>query len=169
MIYTEAEIKTGDVLLVDGTGLVSDIIEVVTEGRFSHVAVFFWEDGELKLAEEWQGTGYEDNLAAKRLPEIEGKLFLGTAPPEVRQNPIGVLSKIADYRTCVNLRPYGYFTLFGVAAADNLGLRVDPSSVQAVCSVFVQQCWESCGCRFTSIASPSDFDRFCSEIIPIEV
>jgi hypothetical protein len=165
----EGQIRTGDYLLVDGAGMVSDLIELVTGGHLSHVGVFFREDGVLKIAEMWQPDGYQDMPAAVRLPQIEGKMYFGGAPDAVRARPEGVLSVINKYRTTPDLRRYGFETLALVAACDDAGAKIAPNSVQAVCSVFAQQTAEACGIEFETLMSPSDFAGWCAEVLPLEL
>ncbi len=169
MQYEKAGIKTGDLLLVDGEGLVSEIIEVVTGGHLSHVGVFFWEDGQLKLAEMWEPAGYQDNLASVRLPQIVGKMYLGTAPDLVYDDLENVLAVVTEYRTDKSLDAYGFSTLAEVAACDDLRAKISPYSVQAVCSVFAQRVWMKCGVKFDTLLSPSDMGCHCKTVIAIEV
>lgn len=169
MKYEDAGIKTGDLLLVDGEGLVSEIIEVVTGGHLSHVGVFFWEYGRLKIAEFWEPNGYQDNLASVRLPQIAGKMYLGTAPDVVHDTPEDVLEEVMVYRDNKNLDAYGFETLAKVAACDDLGVKILPTSVQPVCSVFAQRCWVKCGIKFDTLLSPSDMGCYCKTVIALEL
>lgn len=162
------QIQTGDLLLCDGNGIVSEIIESATEGRFSHVAVFFWLGEGLFIAEEWQGVGFQIMPASQKISMVDGKCYWGVAPAVVRENPFGVTDCIDTYRVTPKLQPYGYGTLAEVLLAHQLGVDISPDSVQAVCSVFAQQCWERCGYVFETLADPSDFDALCAGVTIIE-
>jgi len=163
------QIKTGDLLLVDGNGFVSDVIEKVTGGRFSHVAVIFRLGDGLFIAEEWEGIGFQIMPLSQKLAQVDGRPFLGIAPEVVRANPGAVMAEIGEYRATPSLQPYGYGTLVKVAAADDLGAKIDPEKVQAVCSVFAERCYIRAGLKFPSLLSPSDFDEVVAGTVPIEV
>lgn len=163
------QIKTGDLLLVDGTGIISDIIEAFTEGRFSHVAVIFQMGEGLFIAEEWQGVGFQIMPLSQKLAEVAGKAYLGVAPAIVRANPGKVLAEISEYRVTPSLQPYGYGTLGKVLAAHQFGQKFDPEEVQAVCSVFAERCYVRAGMAFSSLLDPSDFDTICVGVVQIEI
>ena len=163
-----AGIKTGDLLLCSGDSLASEIIEKATDGRFSHVAVFFWMDDGLFIAEEWQTSGFQIMPASQKIAQVEGKCFLGIAPESVRDNNGGVLTEISLYRSDKSKQPYGWDTLVKVFNADEFGTVYDSAKVQAVCSVFAQLCWAQCKYVFKTLVSPSDFEVLCAGTVEIE-
>jgi len=62
------ELKTGDVILFHQDGLISKLIELVTEAHFSHVGMVIREDdGSLKL---WQSFEPEGGVVVDDLPDF---------------------------------------------------------------------------------------------------
>jgi hypothetical protein len=160
------QIKTGDVLICRGKTLVSKLIETFT-GPDSHIAVFFWISDGLFIAQEYEGIGFQILPASQEIGCYD-ECYLGIAPAEVRGNSQGVLDCISKYRVTPSLQPYGYATLAKILIAHQTGIGIDPDSVQAVCSIFAQQCWKDCGYTFETLADPSDFERFCAGIVQID-
>ncbi len=161
------QIKTGDLLLCTGKTFVSEVIERLTGGRFSHVAVFFWMGDGLFIAQEYEGVGFQILPASQEISCYD-ECYLGIAPAIVRQNPSGVEECISTYRKTPSLQSYGYGTLITTLIAHQTGIHIDPCNVQAVCSTFAQQCWEKTGYTFDTLADPSDFESFCAGITQIE-
>ena len=165
----EDQIQDGDYGLVDGKGLASDIIELVTGGHISHVFKWVRLNGVLTISEFWEPGGYQDNPAAIRLPQIEGNIYWGKAPDGIRGNSEAAYSIITEFRNNPNLDRYGLETLPLVAAADDLGAVISPDSVQCVCSVYAQRWDEACGAKFASLMSPADYGNYAKELVPIEL
>ena len=163
------QIRTGDLMLVEGTRLASEIIEHFTGGRFSHVGVF-WRDtsGGVWVAEEIEEVGYHCIPASSALAEQSGPVYLGVAPVPVRQQPEKVMEVVQKFRSDKSLQPYGWITLPKVLVA-HFGAHIDPERVQAVCSVFAQRTWMNCGMKFETLADPSDFDGLVAGTELIEI
>lgn len=163
------QIQDGDYGLVDGKGLASDIIELVTGGHISHVFKWVRINGILTISEFWEPDGYQDNPASVRLPQIQGKIYWGVAPEGIRGNTAAAMSIITEFRNNPSLDPYGWLTLPMVAAADDLGAVISPDRVQCVCSTYAELWDERCGARFKTLQSPSDYGSYVKEMIPLEL
>lgn len=175
------QIQTGDVLVVDGDHIGSNLIEFGTGGRFSHIAIFFrpTEDmakvmripyipGRLYVAEMFNDEeGFCFHPADQMLTKGQGKLYFGVAPSIVRINPEKVLAKLAEF--VGSMPEYGYTTLPLVEAAHLFHVRIDAERVLPVCSTLVQMCWEECGVVFNqSLADPSDYDEMVAGVVEID-
>ena len=163
------QIQTGDLMLVDGKGFVSDVIKAATDGRFSHVGVFFRMGDGIFVAETYEGEGFNIKPASQRLAQVTGKVYLGIAPAVVRSNPDKIMAEISEFRVTPSLQPYGYGTLAPVLAACKLGLDIDPNKVQAVCSTFAERCYIRAGMTFPSLLDPSDYDTICAGVVQIDI
>ena len=164
------QIKTGDLMLVEGIRLASEIIEDVTGGRFSHVGVFYTDSaGGVWVAEEIETIGYHCIPASSALAEQAGPVYLGIAPVPVRQQPEKVLEVVQKFRSDKSLQPYGWITLPEVLVAHCLGTKFDPERVQAVCSIFAQRTWMACGMKFETLETPSDFDGLVAGTEQIDI
>jgi hypothetical protein len=162
------KIQTGDLFLFAGTGLESEVIEIATGGIFSHVGVFFKQADGLWIAEETQEIGYHTIPASTRLQQDvkDGTFHWGIAPDIVHQNSDKVMDVILKYRSTPALQPYGGIpTLLKTWEVDVFGNKIDPHTVQAVCSTFAELCWEQCGIKFNSLMSPSDFNKMIKAAI----
>ena len=174
MNYTDlrATIKTGDYGLCHGTQLTSEAIELVS-GQDSHVFKFVWLGLGLWCAEEWGGVGFQLIPASLKLQYYwnmspAGTVRLGIAPDIVRNNPQLGMGLVSTYRADKNLQPYGGAKTFLEIAASELGWKIDPTKVQAVCSTFCQQYDMACGMRYDKLFAPTDFEKIATKIIEIE-
>ena len=165
----QGQIQDGDYGLVDGTGLASDIIELVTGGHISHIFKWVRINGVLTISEFWEPGGYQDNPASVRLSQIQGKIYWGVAPDGIRGNTAAAMSIITEFRNNPSLDRYGLETLPMVAAADDLGAVISPDHVQCVCSVYAQRWDEACGAKFRTLMSPSDYGNYAKELITVEI
>ncbi|HMM59450.1 MAG TPA: hypothetical protein PKC25_04875, partial [Candidatus Rifleibacterium sp.] len=100
MIYSDLReiAKTGDIILLGGTGVVSRIIRVLTGQSISHVAALFWLDGGLFIAEMVEGVGYQIVPASQRLSAMKGIVYFGQAPKVVQDDPDSIMRVISLYR-----------------------------------------------------------------------
>ena len=166
------QIKTGDYGLCQGTQTTSEVIEFLT-GPDSHVFKFVWIGDGLWCAEEWEGVGFQLIPASLKLNyywgmEKPGTVKLGIAPDIVRTNQDKGMDFISTYRSDKNLQPYGGLPTFWEIMEAKFGVKIDPMSVQAVCSTFCQQYDITCGMQFSTLFAPSDFEKLVTDIIPID-
>lgn len=151
--------KDGDVLMLEGQGLVSLLVRMATGQQISHVAMLVWIDGGLWVAEMQELRGYRLTPASARVPELcqAGFVYFGQA---------GIVSTSAILDTVKHFRGarYSYWTLFTVWLAQLFRFR---APAKLVCSTFVQRCWEAAGKTFTQTADPGDFMRLCLRNHPL--
>lgn len=159
--------KTGDVLLVEGRGFVSQLIRAVTGQSMSHVAVLVWFGETLWVAEMKEFFGYRLRPASLWIEDalVGGNVYFGEAPQAVRlatdhQNKI-VLDALFSYR---NTR-YSYAALVTVWWAQ---IRRKKLAAGLVCSTFVQRVWEATGYEFRQTADPGDYVRLCESVSVIK-
>lgn len=150
--------KDGDVLMLEGKGLVSLLIRMATGQQVSHVAMLAWIDGGLWVAEMQEFRGYRLTPASTRVPELckAGHVYFGQAGI----NSPAILQAAKQYRGA----RYSYWTLATVWLAQVFRFR---APAKLICSTFVQRCWEAAGKRFTQTADPGDFMRLCVRNHPV--
>ena len=167
MNYSEMRLaaKTGDILLVEGKGFFSRLVRVVTGESISHVALLFWLDGGLFVAEMIEGKGYQILPASQWFPAA-GPVLFGCAPQVVQDLPKTILRTIAKYRDNKKQQRYGYCSLLKVWWAQVTGKQIKVH--QRVCSTFVQDVWEQCGFHFKQTADPGDYLGLCRFISAME-
>ncbi len=173
MNYTEmyGQIQTGDLLLCHGDNWISDVIQDVTDGPFSHVAVLYLKDGQVWIAEEWEGVGFQTMPALDKIKTYgQSKCSWGVAPTAVRINPGGVMKVIEEYQDNPSLHAYEYGDLLKVGVSDMFGIKFDLSKDTGggVCSVLGARAWSNCGIIFPSLPSPNDFRKLVFALTPIE-
>ena len=183
----ESQIFTGDALLVDGTGIVSDLIEIDTLGRFSHAGIFFRltpelifvlvnsnhpditnaKPGDLWVGEMWLSKSFDTHPANKFLSISGGKYYLGVAPECVRSQPDKVLAGIVEL---IRTQPtYGLVEFPEIFFFHIFHIQVTPSKSIMVCSGAVEYIWTPCGVKFVySLAYPADFDTLVAGVVQIE-
>lgn len=168
MIYSEMRLsaKTGDLLLVKGKGFFSQMVRVVTGESISHVALLFWLDGGLFVAEMIEDNGYQILPASQWFPGAAGPVLFGCAPKVVQDCPKTILGTIARYRDDKKRQRYGYLSLLKVWWAQITGKQIKVH--QRVCSTFVQDVWEQCGFHFQQTADPGDYLGLCRFISAME-
>lgn len=167
MRLSDLPIQTGDLFLVDGGGnLVSSMIEVLTDGRFSHVGIFYRSaEGGLWVAEELQFEGFRATQAERRIKGEPGMCFWGCSPIQAqhRLDAATVINRYLDQRP-----RYGYETLLLTLLAD-LGVKLDPLKVRPVCSTFAQLVLEAAGVKTTGhLMSPDDVGDLATRLEVIE-
>lgn len=158
--------QTGDVLLVEGTGLFSTCIRVLTGQQASHVAILLWlggYGGGLWVA-EMRGQGYTLTRASQRVPEMaeHGHVYWGKAPQHLRWRVEGMRDTALSFRGS----RYSWWTLVTVWCAQIMRRRV-PRSL--VCSTLVEKVWTAVGYQFTRTPDPGDFFKLCEAVTPLQI
>jgi len=155
--------RSGDVFLVDGNSIVSEIIQVATHESFSHVAMSYKTIGELRVVEMIEGIGFRNLSFDEWFPAMKGDVYFGKAPWDVRCQPRMLPAYLSKYKPRNKKSRYGWFTLplIWLAQKFNWNIRTD----KEVCSTFVQDYWEMCGYKgFTRLADPGDFKEHADSI-----
>ena len=155
--------KSGDVLLVEGQGIVSRLIRALTGQNISHVAMLLWFGNNLFVCEMKEFTGYRLRPASLWVDDVLGsgdRLYYGLMPKRWQGNPHDELigKKIANAALAYRNRSYSYSTLMSVWWAQ---ITRKKTSAGLVCSTFVQRCWEACGLEFKQTADPGDYMHLC--------
>lgn len=156
-----AKAKTGDVLMVEGRGLISILIRMFTGEKISHIGLLVWIGEALFVAEFREFKGFQllpASLWVDDCFEDGSNVYYGRAPSEVRDNSETISKSVFNYRA----QPYGYASLFKILAAQifriNIGLR------RLVCSTFVQKMWMSEGYVFERNSDPGDYVELCDYV-----
>ncbi|PLY04755.1 MAG: hypothetical protein C0622_02285 [Desulfuromonas sp.] len=160
--------KTGDVFAVQGNGMVSKIIRVLTGESYSHVAMLVWLDEGLFVAEFVEFVGYQIMPASEWVRRRQGQeLIYCEGPKCVRACPQPVKEDAVGYRNAsVAARWYGYISLFLILYSQITGRKVHV--IQKVCSTFVQKCWAAAGHYLPRTADPGDIVKACPTTHRIE-
>jgi len=171
MEYNDARslIKTGDPALVEGKKPFSWAIRVNLGQQFSHIALFFWRNGGLWVAEMLEGVGYKQTPASQWILMQSGPVFWGKAPSVVSDNQEKIVAWIDNYRANPSNLEYGGIpTLIKVLMGHWFGIA--ETAKKQVCSTFVQEAWLEAGgykCSET-LLSPGDFVNYCQSLTPIK-
>jgi hypothetical protein len=146
---------SGDVLLVEGRGLVSRLIRALTGQNISHVAMLLWIGETLWVAEMKEFTGYRLRPASLWVADAmqSSVIYYGFAPAEVKAE------QVKDSAFKFRNEKYSYLSLLKVWLAQLLRKKTNAG---LVCSTFVQRCWEACGVEFKQTADPGDYMRLCT-------
>jgi len=156
------QIKTGDIVLVKGDGVIGKIIRALTAESYSHVALFLWLDGGLWIAEMREGVGFNMQPASQWFDNSKDSCMVGFAPEPVRVVPDLIIDFVMKSRAD-KLR-YSYFTLFTVWLSQLIG-RVLPAG--NVCSTWVEKAWRLGGLSIIGTPDPGDFAQHCTDLKPI--
>ena len=154
----------GDVLMVEGRGLFSTLIRVLTGQQISHVALLVWIDTTLWVAEMKEGIGYRLQPASLWVEDVLASgatLYYGTAPEQVLKRPADVRVEVLKHRQ----ESYSYWSLLPVWWAQITRRQI---TAGLVCSTFVQRIWEKTEYRFSQTADPGDFLRLCGPVMALE-
>lgn len=146
--------QTGDVLMLEGRGLVSRLIMVATGQQVSHVALIVRFEDRVYVRECKKLKQYTSSSLEKWLGENKDKtIYFGMAAfsPEERY----AIQKASVRMATTESR----LPRFVLLAAYMMRLKI--KAVQLVCSRYVQACWETGGFVFDGIAMPGDFLRNC--------
>lgn len=145
-------IKTGDVFLVEGKGLVGKMIRVLTAQQYSHVAMCAWIDAGLWVAEMREGVGFQMQPASQWMAQNKYQCYWGEAPESVHAVPDVIIDFVMKSRA-ENLS-YSYVTLLLVWLSQILGR---PLPVGNVCSTWVAAAWKMAGVAMGKSPDPGDF------------
>lgn len=153
---------TGDLLLLEGRGLFSVLIRVLTGQQISHVAMLVWIEHGLWVA-EMRNAGYTLTPASQRIPEMHdsGQVYWGPAPRKVRLQYENVTTKVLSFRGS----RYSWWSLLTVWASQVTKRRLPG---RLVCSTLVERAWRAGGFEFTRTPDPGDFMHLCQRVHPIE-
>ena len=155
-------VKTGDPIGVSGNGFFGKVIKFITSEKFTHVALFVWQENSLWVYEFVEGKGYQCTPASQWFELRSGQeIWVGKAPTTVRENPDLVWQAVNSFRKQRHKQHYGIISLLIVAIAQLT--RKNLPTYFKVCSTFVQFVWESCGHEFTMTADPGNILRIASE------
>lgn len=131
-------IRSGDIIAFRGTGLVSELIQHVEGGTYSHVAVAYLEpDGTLSVLEAREGVGLR-KIAAKGYLEQYKVDRVACAVNWTFQLETFALSKIGQ--------PYSYI------AALEVGLGLTPPDGALICSLYARDVLSQAGFSFPRAA-----------------
>ncbi|MEZ5571192.1 MAG: hypothetical protein R3E64_04135 [Halioglobus sp.] len=153
--------ETGDLLLLEGRGLFSTPIRMITGQQASHVAILLWIADGLWVA-EMRGQGYTLMRASQRVSEMgeHGQVYWGKAPYRLRWQVNEVRDAALSYRGY----RYSWWTLITVWLSQVTRRRM-PSNL--VCSTLVQRVWSAAGFQFTQTPDPGDFFKLCAAVTPL--
>ncbi len=154
----------GDIALVQGAGIVSSLIRVMTGSSFSHVGVLIWIDEALFVAEYKEFKGYNITPAStwfKSALDAGNTPYFGKAPIRIRESESGVFREALKFRK----KPYGYFSLVKVWLSQVTGMKIKVR--RFVCSTFVQYVWSKADYHMKKTADPDDIARAATTLIRI--
>jgi len=157
------QVRTGDLLLVEGAGLGSILIRAVTAQQVSHVALVVAIGDGLWVA-EMQLSGYTLTPASQRVAEMQehGQVYWGKAPEAMRWQQSIIVDAVLGFRG----HRYSYWTLVTVWFAQLLRRRMPRAMV---CSTLVEQVWSAAGIVFAKTPDPGDFFLLCDAITPLQI
>jgi hypothetical protein len=168
MTYADVRdsVRTGDIFLVEGRRAFSWVIRILLGQQFSHVALAWWWNDGLYIAEMVEGTGFQIMPASQWVTQQGGKIFLGVAPKVVQDNAPKVVDFINATRADKKKQSYGYLSLLMVAAGQIFQKNVPTHS--KVCSTFVQAGWQAAGYQCDETESPGGLIEHVQSITPLE-
>ncbi len=156
--------RTGDVLLVQSTGVIGRLIRALTGESFSHVAMLLWIEDSLFVSEFVEFRGYQLLPASlwvgDRLQQGD-KVSYGIAPETVRLNSESIQSKALVFRK----GRYGYLSLIKIWLSQLF--RVKIKTRRFVCSSYVGRMWSYAGFDTARTPDPGDFLEYCQSTSPI--
>tara|TARA_R110000787_G_scaffold257683_1_gene362864 strand:+ start:585 stop:1085 length:501 start_codon:yes stop_codon:yes gene_type:complete len=148
-------IVTGDVAMVEGFGIVSKAIRVLTGEKISHIAMFIWLGDGLFIAEFKEFHGFRLMPASIWLKDTissGNNVFYGQAPHVVRSKASDIARLAFKWRN----KPYGYFSLLKIWWSK---ITKRPISVRKVaCSTYVKDMWFSYS--FPVTPAPGNFMEY---------
>lgn len=150
--------RTGDVLLVKATGLISRIIRSLTGESYNHVAMIIEKDEGVFVVEMKEFKGWQMMPASQWMDKYKKKeVSWGKAPAGVRDSVCA-----EDNALSHRGRKYSYWTLVTVWLTQ-FTKRSAPGNL--VCSTFVQTVWQECGyVMFNKLADPGDFPAHLNDV-----
>lgn len=165
MNYTDFrdQAQTGDLLLVEGRGLVGTFVRMITGQQASHVAVLLWIRDGLWVA-EMRSRGYTLTRASQRIVEMaeSGQVYWGKKPKALQWQVETLIGAALRYRG----QRYSWWTLVTVWLAQ-VSRRRMPRNL--VCSTLVEKVWSAGGYEFAQTPDPGDFFKLCQSVTPLIV
>eukprot|EP01037_Dinobryon_pediforme_P011886 gene11885-11977_t len=118
------QVQSGDVLAFRGTSLMSELIQHVEGGAYSHVALAFQQPDGLYVLEAREFIGIRKIIASKYLPVYHVDLIATGCKwtPQVEALALSIIGK-----------EYSYL------AAIEVGLGFSPDQSAEICSLYCQQ------------------------------
>ncbi len=142
--------QNGDALSVQSSNIGSIMIRVLTAEKVNHVAILFWMDGGLFVAEMRLFGGFKIMPASDWFARnCKSTIWYNPAPEQVLTNPDLVKTEILKFRG----RHYSIPTLVSVWVSQIIK-RKTPNGL--VCSTLIQRIWKKCGVVFQKTADPGD-------------
>jgi len=184
------DLKPGDVLLMQGRGLVSDLIRLFNQGRYSHAAIY---DGQNVVEMLSQGTSV-NTLGKSSVPEarfVDVYRFVGSSgqplgSPELDAAP--VLGRIKHYETPPALYGYDQIVLLALlcatrreahaaltpvqaqmlrcildSAADEIANLIHAGREPMICSELVYRCYTEAGTPYAIVIRGADVPLMTSQ------
>lgn len=173
------QMHTGDVLLVEGTGLMSELIEGATSSKFSHAAIFYRDGVVNMVAEENErdgaggeilNAGFQTVSLNVWLTQQTGPIHWGQSKDVVRQHPQKTLDMIEGYKTHGAEGHYGFLSLIPILISHLTGEDVPIPDWSEVCSTLAAEDLREAGDETVKqAATPGDIAAACVALTPLEV
>jgi len=156
--------RTGGVILIEGRSFVSRVIRAATGQNISHVALLYWEDEALMLAEMREFKGYVMSPASQRLQNDMKNchVYYGSPPDIVVDSP-----KLREAIFSARTKNYGYMSLFKVLWSQFRATKTPPKDL--VCSTYIAMVWTSAGYKFIGSPDPGDYMRLCTSVTALDL
>jgi hypothetical protein len=138
--------ETGGILGTSGKKVVGMFIRIFTGASLQHVAIVFWMDEGLFVAEFQEGVGFQMMPASQWFKNQPKKVIFYGKPPEVVKNKEELVKRLifevrdSESRFKTN---YNYWELPIVWFANIFNLNV--KGLSGVCSSFVNRIYSKCG------------------------
>ncbi len=171
--------QTGDVFVVQGKGIVSEVIEAVTDSEFSHAAIFYRDGAVNMVAEENERDGAGGNAlnaGFQTLPlniwitQQSGPIYWGQSEDVVRNHPTKTLELIEFYKTHEQSQHYGFLSLIPIAISHLTNIDIPILSWSEVCSTLVAEILSADGeTDVKSAATPGDIAANAVKLTLLEV
>jgi len=127
-------IHSGDILAFRGTGLVSELIQHVEGGAYSHVAVAFVEpDGALAVLEAREGAGVR---------KVAAKGYIDSYKVDRVECAVNWTCELETFALSKLGQPYSYL------AALDVGLGLTPPDGAQICSLYARDVLTQAGFSF---------------------
>ena len=158
--------QTGGVLGVHGKGPIGFFIKLFTAESLQHVAIIFWHEGGLFVAEFTEGVGFRIMPASQWFKlKKKYKIVYGKPPLLVANKEKVVKTLIFNVRDNENWykKNYNYWELPLVWFA-NIFNTTTP--IAGVCSSFVGKIYDACGVE-AKMQVPGDFFKICPDYFSV--
>ena len=190
---TQADLKPGDVLLMQGRGLVPDLIRLFDQGRYSHAAIY---DGQNVVEMLSQGTSVstldQSSVATPPVPRfVDVYRFVGSSgkplgSPGLEAAPL--LARIKHYGDMPDRYGYEQIVLLALlcatrreahamltpvqarmlrcildSAADEIARLIHAGKEPMICSELVYRCYTEAGTAYTIVIHGADVPAMAAE------